>query len=263
MGLTIQGCYGAARRSYAWSECELCHGPAACQDVRASMSSVNAQGISGLEQLNLYDSADRIILCAPLPAQARQSSPNRGLVVVEGRFDWPTLRKALLGQGARVRTFAGKEILVARQSSGMDGVLALAEPGILLAEDLKSVEAALAGATMPETSSLYRRATSLAVLLDKVQIAATPSEVRMSLNLDEAELDQSFRSLRAALPGGMQPVQVRPVYRGGKNITWPSVEAGGATPTPAVAEAQKPPERQVIRLYGAEGGTREIPMENR
>jgi hypothetical protein len=315
------------------------------KELRATISEANTPGIPGLEQLRLFDSADRIILSAPLPAQAQQSSSNKGLVVVEGRFDWPALRKALLGQGARVRMLAGKEILVAKQTSGMDGVLALAEPGILLAGDLQSVEAALKGAAMPETSPLYRRATALAArtdiwfvgvvppgamppdagpqakmmadvtgfefglnlrrgvgfdlsvttktkesadtlagglrmilsmaamqqpnkpemaaLLEKAQIAATQSEVRLSLHLDETELDKSFRSLRAALPGGMQPVQVRPVYRGEKNITWPSAVAGGAAQTPAVAEAQKPPERQVIRLYGAEGGTREIPLENR
>jgi hypothetical protein len=99
--------------------------------------------------------------------------------------------------------------------------------------------------------------------VEKVRIVSMRSDVRLSLQLDETELDKSFRSLRAALPGGMQPVQVRPVYRGEKTITWPSVEAGGATPAPAVAEAQKPPERQVIRIYGAEGGTREIPLESR
>jgi hypothetical protein len=314
------------------------------RELRATMSEVNTPGLPGLEQLNLFDSADRIILSAPLPAQAKESSSNKGLVVVEGRFDWPKLRKALLGQGARLRTLAGKEILVAKESSGMDGVLALAEPGILLAGDLRSVEAALAGAELPETSSLYRRATLLAAradiwfvgvvppgampadagpqakmfadvtgfdfgldlrrgmglelnattktaasaealagglrmilgmaamqqtnkpeiaaLVEKVQIATAQSNVRMSLHLDDAELDKSFRSLRASLPGGMQPVQVRPVYRGEKKITWQSAEVGGTVPAPAVAEAQKPPERQVIRVYGAEGGTREIPMGN-
>jgi hypothetical protein len=315
------------------------------QELRATMSKADTQGFSGLEQLNLFDSADRIVFSAPMPAQAKPASPNQGLVVVEGRFDWAKLRTAMLAQGARARMHGGREMLVTKKAGGMDGVLALAEPGMLVAGDQKSVEAALAGATMPETASLYRRATSLAArndiwlvaavppgaisaeagpqakmladvtgfefglnlrrgmgvelsvatkskesaetlagglrmmlgmaamqqtnqpemaaLVEKVRIASTRSDVRMSLHLDDAELDKSFRSLRTALPGGMQPVQVRPVYRGEKTITWPSVEAGGSAQTPAVAEAQKPPERQVIRIYGAEGGTREIPLESR
>jgi hypothetical protein len=136
------------------------------RDLRASMSSVNTQGISGLEQLNLFDSADRMVFSAPMPTPSQQASPNRGLVVVEGRFDWAKLRTAMLAQGARAQMHGGKEMLVARKAGGMDGVLALAEPGILVVGDQKSVEAALAGATMPETAALYRRATALAARND-------------------------------------------------------------------------------------------------
>jgi len=314
------------------------------RELRATMSQATTPGIQGLEQLNLFDSMDRIILSVPKPAQGQKQVPTKGLLAVEGRFDWAGLRQALVRQGARVRMLAGKEILVLDKTNGEDGVLALVEPSVLLLGDSKSVEAALGGAAMPETSSLYRRATSLAArndfwftgivgpgaiptdtgpagkmfadvtgfefgmnvqrgvgvelnmatkseqsasalaaalqllsgmaatqqnnnpelgaLVEKIKIATVQSDVRMSLHLDEAELDKSFRSLRAALPGGMKPVQVRPVYRGDKNITWPTVEAGGPTAAPAVAEAQKPPERQVIRIHGAEGGTREIPMGN-
>jgi hypothetical protein len=314
------------------------------RELRATMSEAATPGIPGLEQLNLFDSMDRIILSAPMPAQGQKQPPTKGLLAVEGRFDWAGLRQALVRQGAQVRTLAGKEILVPKKSNGMDGVLALAEPGVLLLGDMKSVGAALAGEAMPETSSLYRRATSLAArndfwltgivgpgaipteagpsakmfadvtgfdfgmnarrgvgvelnvatkteqsasalaatmrlligmaaaqqsnnpgmnaLVEKVQIATAQTDVRMSLHLNDADLDKSFRSLRAALPGGMKPVQVRPVYRGDSANAWPTVEAGGPKAAPAVAETQKPPERQVIRIHGAEGGTREIPMGN-
>ncbi|MCE5309528.1 MAG: hypothetical protein LLG20_17940 [Acidobacteriales bacterium] len=291
------------------------------QELRSTMSQATMPGMPGLAQMNVFDAMDRIILSAPMPPQGMAQAPEKGLLAVEGRFDWATVRASLLGQGARVRMMAGREILVSQRTRGAGGALALAEPGILLIGDLNSVSAALRGVSMPRTSALYRRAASLAATNDiwfagvvapgmfpasaapsarmlsdvtgydlglnlrdgmglelnvvaksaqsasalagglrmmmgmamqqpnnpemaslagKVQVAVEGSRVHMGLHLDEAELERSFRSLRAAMPGGIKRVQV---------------PAASAT-----EETDKPREPQVIRIYGAEGGTREIPV---
>lgn len=314
------------------------------RELRASISKVDAQGMSGLNQLNLLDSADRILFSAAVASGAKPATPTKGLVALEGRFDWAKLRAAILASGARAETVGGKEMLIAKNSGDVDGVFTLAEPGILVAGDQKSVMAALSGVTLPESAPLYRRATALAAhndvwftgavppdaipaqagpqaqmladvtgfdfglnlrrgmglelnvetkseqaastvagglrllvsmaamqqqnnpematLAEKIQIATSRSDVRMSLHLDENDLDKSFRSLHAALPGGMKPVQVRAVYKGDKTIIGPTAELGATAAATAVAEAPKPPERQVVKIYGAEGGTREIQLGN-
>jgi|GEM_PF-5488679 len=291
------------------------------QQLRSTMSQAAMPGMPGLAQMNVFDAVDRIILSAPIPPQGVARAPEKGLLAVEGRFEWAAVRASLVGQGARVRMMAGREILVSQRTRGAGGALALAEPGILVIGDLNSVGAALRDASMQRTSALYRRAASLAATNDiwfagvvtpgmfpasaapsarmisdvtgydlglnlrdgmglelnvvtksaqsasalagglrmmmgmamqqpnnpemaslagKVQLAVEGSKVHMGLHLDEAELERSFRLLRAAMPGGMTPVQVP-----------------AAT---AAQEAEKPRGPQVVRIYGAEGGTREIPV---
>jgi len=312
------------------------------QELRSTMSQGAIPGMPGLGQMDVFDIVDRMILSVPMPPQGVGQAPEKGLLAVEGRFDWPRVRASLLGQGARVRMMLGKEILVSQRTKGAGGALALVEPGILLIGDLNSVGAALKGVSMPKTSALYRRAASLAATNDlwltgivtsgvfpasaappakmfsdvtgfefglnlrggmgldlnvttksaqsasalagglrmmmgmaamqqpgnpemaslagKVQVAVDGSQVHMGLHLDEAELERSFRSLRAAMPSGMKPVQVRPVYRGEKAIVGPAGELRESTAAPAAEETEKPRKPQVIRIYGAEGGTREIPV---
>ncbi len=293
------------------------------QQLRASLSRMDSGGISGLSRLNVFDATERVLIAGRMPAGASPASPNSGLAVLEGSFDWASLRAALLEQGARPLVHARGQVLLAKRSGAAEEVVALAEPQVLVIGERKMVEAALSGASMPAASPLYQRARSLAernevwmtgtvppnalpgdaspqarmladvvgfdlgvnlhrgvrleanfatksassasalaggmrlmmsmaamqqanqpeltALADKLRIDATGADVRMSLELDQAELERSFRSLRAMLPGGMKPVQV----------------------APPAAEAQTPPERQVIRIYGAEGGTREIPLNNK
>jgi len=314
------------------------------QQLRASLNQMPSGEISGLGRLNLFDATERVLIAGRMPAGTSLAGPNSGLAVLEGTFDWPSLRAAMLAQGARPVMHAGRQVLLAKRSGAAEEVVALAEPQVLVIGERKMVEAALSGAPPPAASPLYQRARSLAgrndiwlagsippnalpgdaspqarmlagvvgfdlgvnlrdgvrleanfatksassaselaggirlmmnmaamqqtnqpeltALAGKVRIEASGVDVRMSLQLDQAELERSFRSLHAMLPGGMKPVQVRPVYRGEKEITWPAVEIGGPAASPA-AEAQAPPERQVIRIYGAEGGTREIPLNNK
>ncbi len=313
------------------------------RELRASMSKVEAQGMSGFSELNLLDTTDRILFSAAVPPGGK-TAPPKGLAALEGRFDWPKLRSAILASGARSKMLNGKELLIAKRTGDVAGVLTLAEPGIVIAGDQASVEAALSGAALPETASIYRRATTLAArsdiwftgavppgampadagpqakmladvtgfdfglnlrrgmgvelnvetkseqaastvagglrflmtmaaaqqknnpemsaLAEKIQIATASNDVRVSLHLDENELDRSFQSLRSALPGGMKPLQVRPVYRGETTVKGPTTELTGWSGTPAAEETRKPPEPQVIKIYGAEGGTREVPFGN-
>jgi hypothetical protein len=136
------------------------------QQLRSTMSQAAMPGMPGLAQMNVFDAVDRIILSAPIPPQGVAQAPEKGLLAVEGRFEWAAVRASLLGQGARVRMMAGREILVSQRTRGAGGALALAEPGILVIGDLNSVGAALRGASMQRTSALYRRAASLAATND-------------------------------------------------------------------------------------------------
>jgi hypothetical protein len=86
------------------------------------------------------------------------------------------------------------------------------------------------------------------------------ADVHLRLALDEGELERGLQSLKASMPKGLGPVEVRPVYKGDKNVTWPGVKV--QPPASARLEPPKLPEKQVIRIYGLESGTKEIPVTN-
>jgi hypothetical protein len=88
----------------------------------------------------------------------------------------------------------------------------------------------------------------IAELGRKLRIAPAGPVVQIALSLDAAELERGLASLRQASAAHMPQIAVRPVYRGNTLVPAPS------------AQPEKPPEKQVIRIYGLDEGTKEIPI---
>jgi len=93
-----------------------------------------------------------------------------------------------------------------------------------------------------------------AEFLKKVKITSDPSRVSLAISLDQAELAKGIKSFRArAETAEVARVDVRPKLAGAT-----IVNDGPAAPAPA-----EPLRPQVIRIFGAEGGPREIPFETK
>lgn len=99
-----------------------------------------------------------------------------------------------------------------------------------------------------------------AEFLNKLRVNAEQARVTVSLAVDQAELDRAVQQMRASVRASVQggalarmDMRPRAVARGVSNP--PAATAVVPAPPP------KPAEPAVIRIYGAEGGTREIPFK--
>ena len=93
---------------------------------------------------------------------------------------------------------------------------------------------------------------------DKINIVADQALVRMSMHLDQAELEQSLQRMgtgmmTASLGGSAEDVPIHGKVGGSGDWNWGQPDV----------QNQAPPEprERVIRIYGLEEGTREIPLE--
>jgi hypothetical protein len=93
-----------------------------------------------------------------------------------------------------------------------------------------------------------------AEFLKKLKIASGPSRVSLALHVDQTEMEKNLGAwFTKAYATGPGPVSLRP-------------KVTGEPPAPVESAAVHPPEPPkpaVIRIYGAQGGTREIPLEAR
>ncbi len=92
--------------------------------------------------------------------------------------------------------------------------------------------------------------------LKKVKISSDHSRVSLALHVDQAELEKGMTQWRAkASPAAdVTRITLRPKVTG---------EAPAPFETVAAARPPEPAKPAVIRIFGAEGGTREIPLESR
>ncbi len=101
-----------------------------------------------------------------------------------------------------------------------------------------------------------RNRPEAAGFLDKLKVTTEQNRVSVAVRLDEAEIDKGLNQLRS--PASLASVDVRP------KVTVPSEFKRAPTPPwVAVARSSQPPEPSkpaVIRIYGAEGGTREVTL---
>ena len=95
-------------------------------------------------------------------------------------------------------------------------------------------------------------------LSEKLRVSTESSMVRLALSLDQSELEQAFNQVRSSVSSslsGAGDVEVRAAVGGDGEWNVGSQPQETAVSRPAV------PEKQVIRIYGMEGGPREIPFE--
>ncbi|MGH9673467.1 MAG: hypothetical protein ACRD44_09825 [Bryobacteraceae bacterium] len=119
-------------------------------------------------------------------------------------------------------------------------------------EGAKALDAAIQG-IMALVAMQGQDDPQAAEFLKKLKITSDQSRVSVAISVDQAELEKGIRSFRArAQRGEVARVDVRPTATG---VT--IANAGPAT-APAPAEPARP---QVIRIFGAEGGPREITLE--
>jgi hypothetical protein len=88
-----------------------------------------------------------------------------------------------------------------------------------------------------------------------LQISVTGDRVMLGLDLDPDQLIASLRQTELApVPVAPAPVAARVPAP----VPPPKQVAAPVPAPPVVAEAPKPPERQVIRIFGLDDGPREI-----
>jgi len=103
------------------------------------------------------------------------------------------------------------------------------------------------------TGSWQQERPEAAAIMRKLRIQPEGSRVQMAIHIDQKEMENGLRELRAswkAEPGGN--VDVRAAVQGGESIS-PS--------GPEMASVNKPPRKKVIRIYGLEEGPREVPYQ--
>ncbi len=92
-------------------------------------------------------------------------------------------------------------------------------------------------------------------LMEKLKVSVDGSAVNLAMRLDQKELEQSLGEFgKSMLPGFVQAsagdLQIRPKVGSDGDWDWGP---------PRQRAAAEPPRKQVIRIYGLEEGTREIP----
>ena len=114
-----------------------------------------------------------------------------------------------------------------------------------------SAKSLAGGLQMLSAMALMQQADQpqMAELGKKLHVAAAGPVVQVTLALDAAEVERSLASLRHSFTPQKAAFAARPVYRG-----------TGVVPLPPPVEAEKPPEKQVARIYGLDEGTKEIPV---
>lgn len=92
-------------------------------------------------------------------------------------------------------------------------------------------------------------------LLKKLTVAYDAAQVKLSLAINQAELDRGLDGAKVAILSGMKTTVAS---AGGQPPT-----ARGETIPPPLEAAIEPPRPLVIKVYNADGGTREIPLKPR
>ncbi len=96
-------------------------------------------------------------------------------------------------------------------------------------------------------------------LSEKLRVSTESSMVRLSLALDQGELEQAFNQVGnsvASSLSGAGDVEVRAAVRGDGGF-----DVVGSQPHEMAVSRPAVPENQVIRIYGLESGPREIPFD--
>lgn len=95
-----------------------------------------------------------------------------------------------------------------------------------------------------------------AEFLKKLHVKTEHARVSLALSIDQAELEKGIQQIRASAGPAMAGVQVRPKITGTNATNLPALPHAAVIPVAPI----KPAEPAVIRIYGAEGGTKEIPL---
>jgi hypothetical protein len=117
-------------------------------------------------------------------------------------------------------------------------------------EDANGLGTMLAGIkAMMALSVQNQKEPELSAMLNKLKIGTSGNRVMISVRFNQAELDRGFDTVLAQRMGGKAP----------KAPASSPAAAGSATPaTPEIPKA--PPAPLMVRIFNADGGTREIPL---
>lgn len=119
------------------------------------------------------------------------------------------------------------------------------------------------------TASAKEKQPDLAELVNKLKVGTHEGSVMLSLHYTQAEINRSIDSAKMAWLGiGPKPAagtatakaapEKKPTVAGGEDT--PGATAGTSIATVAAANAKPAPGAFVVRIFNADGGTREVPL---
>ncbi len=260
--------------------------------IRKQLPGSQAEGLEFVEQL------DRLLVSSPGPGSAGQKDAPF-LVYLEGRFNLRELRQRAAEEGARAGAYKLVEVLSSKNLAD-PSIAILGPREILLGDRQSVIMAIDHRNALPGNNPLTERAAQLAAANEIWVVFATPPraisadkfaavpfagdieslEGGLSLKEGDVRLRLNAKSPGAAkvLAANVQAMLTLVASRSGaadalRNLDV-AIEGASvrlalhvdprqwAPPAPVLAKAepQKPPERQVIRIYGLDEGVREIPF---